>query len=67
MDAFGWLNTDLCPKVAGCVTLDATKPFPLASASFDYVFSEHQMEHIHYSDAVRMLRECHRVLRPVGN
>lgn len=62
----GWLNTDLYPKAVGCITLDATKPFPFSSASFDYVFSEHQMEHVDYTDAANMLRECHRVLRPGG-
>jgi predicted SAM-dependent methyltransferase len=62
----GWLNTDLYPKAFGCITLDATKPFPFPSASFDYIFSEHQMEHIAYSDAAKMLRECHRALRPRG-
>jgi len=62
----GWLNTDLYPKALGCVTLDATKPFPFRSGSFDYVFSEHQIEHIAFNDALKMLRECHRILRPGG-
>jgi len=62
----GWLNTDLYPQSPGSMTLDATKPFPFNSASFDYVFSEHQMEHISYDDALTMLRECHRILRPGG-
>lgn len=62
----GWLNTDLYPKAFGCITLDATKPFPFPSASFDYIFSEHQMEHIAYRDAANMLRECHSALRVGG-
>jgi len=62
----GWLNTDLYPQSIRSVTLDATKKFPFPSASFDYVFSEHQLEHIPYEDAVIMLRECHRILRPGG-
>jgi SAM-dependent methyltransferase len=62
----GWLNTDLSPQSFGCVALDATKRFPFDAGSFDYVFSEHQMEHINYKDAANMLRECHRVLRPGG-
>lgn len=62
----GWLNTDLYPKALGCVTLDATKPFPFESGSFDYVFSEHQIEHIAFDDALKMLHECHRILRPGG-
>jgi SAM-dependent methyltransferase len=62
----GWLNTDLYPLSIGAVSLDATKTFPLPDESFHYVFSEHQMEHIGYSEAVHMLRECRRVLRPGG-
>jgi SAM-dependent methyltransferase len=62
----GWLNTDLYPLSISAVSLDATKTFPLPDASFDYVFSEHQLEHIAYSEALSMLRECRRILRPGG-
>lgn len=62
----GWLNTDLYPQSIRSVTLDATKTFPFPDASFDYVFSEHQMEHIGYEDALIMLHECRRILRPGG-
>jgi predicted SAM-dependent methyltransferase len=62
----GWLNTDLYPQSLLSVTLDATKAFPFPDGSFDYVFSEHQLEHISYDDAMVMLRECHRILRPGG-
>jgi methyltransferase family protein len=37
--------------------LDATKPFGLPDNSFDFVFSEHMIEHISYIDAMSMLRE----------
>lgn len=62
----GWLNTDLYPQSIRSVTLDATKRFPFPDASFDYVFSEHQLEHIGYEDALVMLGECRRILRPEG-
>ena len=62
----GWLNTDLYPQSLRSITLDATKRFPLPDASFNYVFSEHQLEHVGYQDAMVMLRECHRILRPGG-
>lgn len=60
-----WLNTELCPR-GDEIFLDATRPFPLPAQSFNYVYSEHMIEHIPYSGAERMLRECHRVLRPGG-
>jgi SAM-dependent methyltransferase len=72
----GWLNSDLYPKTFNSISLDpterfpialdATKRFPFPDQSFDYVFSEHQMEHIPYHSAVFMLAECHRILRPGG-
>lgn len=62
----GWLNTDLYPQSVTDVSLDATKTFPLPDESFDYVFSEHQLEHISYSEGVEMLGECRRILRPGG-
>jgi predicted SAM-dependent methyltransferase len=62
----GWLNTDIAPVSPEVVYLDATKPFPLADSSFDYVFSEHMIEHVPWPDGLFMLRECRRVLRPGG-
>jgi predicted SAM-dependent methyltransferase len=62
----GWLNTDLYPQKLSCITLDATRPFPFPESSFDYVFSEHQIEHIRYEEAVGMLKECYRILRSGG-
>jgi len=67
----GWLNTDLLPDFypehrRRVVRLDALKPFPFADASFDYVFSEHQIEHVTEPEARRLVAECYRVLRPGG-
>jgi hypothetical protein len=62
----GWLNTDLRPRVAGVVPLDATRPLPFPDGSFDYIFSEHLIEHMPYPHACRLLAECRRVLKPSG-
>jgi predicted SAM-dependent methyltransferase len=62
----GWLNSDLYPLSISSIALDATKTFPLPTGSFDYVFSEHQFEHIAYEQGVAMLGECRRILRPGG-
>lgn len=61
----GWLNTDLTPA-ANTIFLDATEVFPFENESFDYVFCEHMIEHISYGQALGMLKECFRVLRPGG-
>jgi len=64
----GWLNTDLHDygRPAELVYLDVRKPFPLPDASFDFVYSEHMLEHLTYDEGHRCLRECLRVLRPGG-
>lgn len=62
----GWLGTDLFPKSERVLYLDATKPFPFGDNTFDYVYSEHMIEHISWQKALLMLRECRRVLRPGG-
>ena len=46
--------------------LDATQAFPFADASFDYIFSEHMIEHLSYPQGQQMLAECRRVLKPGG-
>lgn len=62
----GWMNTDILPKSNDIIYLDATQPFPLASESFDYIFSEHMIEHINFSEANQMVSECYRVLKKKG-
>jgi predicted SAM-dependent methyltransferase len=62
----GWLNTDVLPTSREVVYLDATRRFPFRDNTFDYVCSEHMIEHIEYHDALFMLRECFRVLKPGG-
>ena len=62
----GWLNTDLRPAGPEVCFLDAGVRFPFPDGVFDYVLSEHQIEHIPFERAGFMLAECRRVLRPGG-
>lgn len=62
----GWLNTDLEPVGPNTIYLDATDRFPFHDQVFDYIYSEHMIEHIPYPGGLSMLRECFRVLRPGG-
>ena len=45
---------------------DQTTPLPIEDACFDWVFSEHFIEHISLEQAVAWLREVYRVLKPGG-
>ena len=61
----GWLNTELCPR-GSQIYLDATRPFPFPGNTFEFIYSEHMIEHIGLRDADAMLAECFRVLVPGG-
>lgn len=61
-----WLNTTLYPLTPGTVFLNACMPFPVADDSFDYIFSEHVIEHLEFEQSSSMLRECHRIMRTGG-
>jgi predicted SAM-dependent methyltransferase len=39
---------------------------PFDDATFDFVFSEHFLHHLFFDDALALLRECARVLKPRG-
>jgi predicted SAM-dependent methyltransferase len=62
----GWFNTDLQPSPPDVYFLDSISKFPFADATFDYILSEHHLEHVPWDRAQFMLSECHRVLRPGG-
>jgi len=61
-----WFNTDLEPVTEGVYYVDATQPLPFPDGSFDFVFSEHMIEHIPFVSGLRLLAECRRVLKPSG-
>lgn len=64
----GWLNTDIDIDAckAGALYLDAGELFPFPDNSFDCIYSEHLFEHLRHEQAVNMLKECYRVLKPSG-
>ena len=62
-----WLNTDITLKACKeGVYLDVGRPFPLSDNSVNYIFSEHLFEHLTYPQALNMLSESYRVLKPGG-
>jgi len=62
----GWLNSDFEPTSEEIIFLDATQTFPFGDNEFDYVFSEHMIEHIPYKEGMFMMKEIYRVLKPGG-
>lgn len=61
-----WLNVDLEPLERGIVIMDATKPFCFKNETFDYIFTEHMIEHVNFEEASNMLSECFRVMKTGG-
>ncbi len=62
----GWLNSDLRPLSGQVLYLNARRRFPFEDGTFDYVYSEHMIEHLPFRDGLKMLAECRRVLKPGG-
>lgn len=60
--AHGWANFD---GVAG-FTFSPTCQFPIADKSLDLVYSSHTLEHLDDATVTRVLREAHRMLKPLG-
>jgi predicted SAM-dependent methyltransferase len=58
----GWLHTDL-EATAHVVQLDVTQAFPIDDQVFDYVYSEHMIEHISFEHGRSMIRECFRIMK----
>ena len=60
-----WLNADIFCR-HGVTYVDVAHRFPFPDAAFDYVYSEHTIEHLPYAGGMNMLREGLRVLRRGG-
>lgn len=61
-----WVNTDLVPVAADVLAVDLRKPLPFPDGSFEGVYASHVLEHLAPIEALALLRECRRVLRPEG-
>jgi predicted SAM-dependent methyltransferase len=61
-----WLNTDLVPDNAGIAMLNAGEPFPIADNTFDYIYSEHLIEHLNFVQQLSFLKESYRILKTGG-
>lgn len=60
-----WLNTDIMPDKKR-IYLDITKKFTFDDGSFDYIFTEHVIEHMPYLDGKNLIQESFRTLKSGG-
>lgn len=62
----GWLNTDYSPTSPDIIFLDATHVFPFDDNTFNFVYSEHMIEHLSLEGGINLIKESFRVLKPNG-
>jgi predicted SAM-dependent methyltransferase len=61
-----WTNIDIVAHGSGVIAHDLSKGIPLRDHSADVVYHTAVLEHIRKADALRFMKECHRVLKPRG-
>jgi predicted SAM-dependent methyltransferase len=60
----GWTSVDMndnCP-----LNLDLTGPIPFPDNSVSMIYSSHLLEHFQYTDLIKLLNECWRILETSG-
>jgi len=58
----GWSNIDLIQDKR-IIQLNLIKPLPINNDSIRYIFSEHFIEHITRDEALRLIKECYRIMK----
>lgn len=61
-----WVNLDHQPTAPEVTAFDLRKRLPFEDSSADAVYASHILEHLDFREGKRVLRECHRVLKPGG-
>ena len=50
----------------GIIRHDVRKGLPFEDNSVDYIYTSHFLEHVNKDEAIKIIMECHRILRPLG-
>lgn len=61
-----WLNSDIEPKNDKIIYLDASEKFVFDDNTFQFVFSEHLVEHLDFYSLINFLTENYRILKVGG-
>jgi predicted SAM-dependent methyltransferase len=60
----GWITVDKDRRADIC--MDLTHPLPFSAETVSHIYSSHLLEHFPFKEMIKLLQECHRVLRPGG-
>lgn len=63
----GFINIDKDPSVKPDLLKEITLPLDWEDNSVDEIYCGHFIEHLFIDDAIEMIKECYRVLKPGGN
>lgn len=61
----GWTSVDMNDNCA--LNLDLTAPIPFPDNSVGMIYSCHVLEHFKYTELIKLLEECLRILKPGGS
>jgi predicted SAM-dependent methyltransferase len=61
-----WINIDIAPQGVGVIAHDLSQGIPLPNNVCDVVYHSHLVEHLRPEDALRLMKECYRVLKAGG-
>jgi SAM-dependent methyltransferase len=61
-----WVNADIAPQHEDVVRWDVSQGVPFPDQHFDVVYHSHMIEHLRRAEVPAFLKECARVLKPVG-
>ena len=62
----GFVNIDGNFRRRADYTMDVRAGLPFPDNSLDFIYSCHMLEHLHVDEALKLLNECRRVLKPSG-
>lgn len=62
----GWLNSDILDIRSGMIFIDVRDKLPFGNDTFDFVYSEHLLEHLTYDEGRCLIKECFRILNRDG-
>jgi predicted SAM-dependent methyltransferase len=61
-----WINLDIAPSLPEVQRLDARKDLPFPDNYFDACYNSHVLEHLQPEEAIAMIQQVQRVLKPGG-
>ena len=61
-----WINIDIASSSPQVIVHDLRRGIPLPDVSCEVVYLSHVLEHFRRGDALTLVRECYRVMRPGG-